>query len=216
MPQRAQRPLSAYNLFFKVQRYLLINDKPDLRTTEEVHQICNEIHLLMSEKPDKKKGKRLHRKTHGKIGFADLGKMIGQRWRNCKSDIKACFEQIAHEEKNNYYRMMKGKQKSKSFVETVTKRNDEPYNIEDSKQADEAQTKISGYADDSNFDGIISMGVTSHPCKLEGKIEVDMEPLPYRIGKEASPTHHENDIDYETFEFVVSVFGSSCNQLENV
>ena len=211
MPHRAQRPLSAYNLFFKVQRYLLINDKPDLKTTEEVHLICNEIHQLTAKKPDRNKRKRLHRKTHGKIGFSDLGKIIGQRWRNCNSDIKACFEEFAREEKNRYYKSMKNsKERGQKLIKSAwyrEKRNQVPSESEDMKEAEDScrNIEIPGSKDRVEF----TVSVTSHPCKLDNQDEMDIEPLPYKAGQTATST--QNEIESEAIDFFVSVFGSSSN-----
>ena len=212
MPQRAQRPLSAYNLFFKVQRYLLINDKPDVETIEEVHLICNEIHQLASKKSDKKKRKRLHRKTHGKIGFSDLGKIIGRRWRNCNSDVKACFEKFAHEEKNRYYKSMKNssKEKSQKSIEPGSyrkQRNEVLSKSEDMKEAEDPcrNVEITGSKDRVEF----TVSVTSHPCKLKHQDEMDIEPLPYKAGQTTTST--QNEKEFEAIDFFVSVFGSSSN-----
>jgi hypothetical protein len=80
---KPNRPLSAYNLFFRKERALLLG--ADV------------------EKQDSEKGKkRVHRKTHGKIGFADMARIIGAKWKALGDEEKSEFEEIASQEKKRY------------------------------------------------------------------------------------------------------------------
>jgi hypothetical protein len=71
-----RRPLSSYNLFFKEQRELLIGGKAKQGPPPEV----------------KKKG----------IGFANLAKSIGAKWKNLDQVSREPYEAIAAEEKDRY------------------------------------------------------------------------------------------------------------------
>ena len=80
---KPNRPLSAYNLFFRHQRAVMLG--PDAPTREE-----------------EKLKKRVHCKTHGKIGFAEMAKEIGSRWKTLDPDTKRFYEMQAQKEKQRY------------------------------------------------------------------------------------------------------------------
>jgi hypothetical protein len=80
---KPNRPLSAYNLFFQKERARMLGDD--------------------AEKHDIDKGKkRVHRKTHGKIGFAEMARIIGAKWKTLGKEEKSEFEEIASKEKKRY------------------------------------------------------------------------------------------------------------------
>lgn len=80
---KPNRPLSAYNLFFQSERASMLGNEAKLH------------------EPEKGK-KRVHRKTHGKIGFADMARSIGQRWKDLPEDKRAPFLEEAAKEKKRY------------------------------------------------------------------------------------------------------------------
>ena len=131
-----KRPLSAYNIFFKVQRYLLINDKPDVQSAMEIDQIRIEVERSANAKIGKGKKKRLHRKTHGKIGFADLGKTIGIRWRACNVEAKEYFDKLAKEEKVKYLKAVQEQRKK-----LINKHNSSSQLIENQNQDSTPEVK---------------------------------------------------------------------------
>ena len=47
--------------------------------------------------------KKPHRRTHGKIGFKILGKLIGMRWRSIDPERKKYFEDLAKKDIERYY-----------------------------------------------------------------------------------------------------------------
>jgi hypothetical protein len=80
---KPNRPLSAYNFFFRQQRtHMLGDDKPSPM-----------MELLK---------KRVHCKTHGKIGFAEMAREIGRKWKALDPETKAEFEAMAKKEKERY------------------------------------------------------------------------------------------------------------------
>lgn len=80
---KPNRPLSAYNFFFQSERTLMLGaDAP----SDEEERIK----------------KRVHCKTHGKIGFADMARMIGGKWKALEYEKKKVFEYRAMKEKDRY------------------------------------------------------------------------------------------------------------------
>jgi hypothetical protein len=80
-----KRPLSAYNIFFSKERKILLGE--DLASA---HAITDQ-------------SRRKHRKTHGKIGFAEMAKLVGQRWKKLDTTTKQGFEEQATREKARYF-----------------------------------------------------------------------------------------------------------------
>ena len=83
---KPSRPLSAYNLFFQAERAVMLGD--DIKVTDQ----------------QDKGQKRIHRKTHGKIGFADMARNIGQKWKDLPEDERKPFTEQASKEKDRYVR----------------------------------------------------------------------------------------------------------------
>mmetsp|Transcript_27979 Transcript_27979/g.65789 ORF Transcript_27979/g.65789 Transcript_27979/m.65789 type:complete len:575 (-) Transcript_27979:256-1980(-) len=80
---KPNRPLSAYNLYFRKERAIMLGDA--------------------AEKPEQEQGKkRVHRKTHGKIGFAEMAKIIGAKWKILPQEEREEFVKIAVIEKEKY------------------------------------------------------------------------------------------------------------------
>jgi hypothetical protein len=75
---KPKRPLSAYNLFFKAERE---------RILKNIKQ--------PSHKP---------RRSHGKIGFADLARNVAERWKSLDALERRRFEELATQDKDRYER----------------------------------------------------------------------------------------------------------------
>jgi hypothetical protein len=98
---KPNRPLSAYNLFFQSERALMLGADAPTAAEESLK-------------------KRVHCKTHGKIGFADLARAIGAKWKSLESEIKQPFLDKASKEKERYSLQLatwKEAQKEKNIVE---------------------------------------------------------------------------------------------------
>jgi len=83
-----KRPLSAYNLFFRAERAKILIGET-------------------MEKDDSKENGRRRRPPHGIIGFSDLGKCIGARWKNLSFGEKKKLKRMADEESERYKKEMK-------------------------------------------------------------------------------------------------------------
>lgn len=105
-----RRPLSAYNIFFQEQRALIIGSSP--KPTEPTN-FTTKIEET-SDSPSFVRKKRAHRKTHGKISFADLAKQIGRDWNMLDANGRERFKAGAAKEKARYveelriYKLKKG------------------------------------------------------------------------------------------------------------
>jgi hypothetical protein len=87
---KPKRPLSAYNLFFKHERGEI------LRAT-----------------PDRVEGKP--RRSHGKIGFADLARNIAANWKSIDAVSRAHFDRLAAKDKERYRTAMEEWKKKQEF-----------------------------------------------------------------------------------------------------
>jgi hypothetical protein len=83
------RALSAYNFFFRDERDRILHGGPMELTPAKQHRLLQE-HCCQ----DRTK-KRRHRKTHGKIDFTTLSKLISKRWNTLPEDQKAFYRQVA-------------------------------------------------------------------------------------------------------------------------
>jgi hypothetical protein len=99
------KALSAYNFFFRYERERILsgNNADDLYSTETQKVLLNSHWYRDRSK------KRRHRKSHGKIDFATLSRMVSQRWRNLPEDRKNFFKDIACKD------MLRYRQEQKQF-----------------------------------------------------------------------------------------------------
>jgi hypothetical protein len=98
---KPKNPLSAYNLFFQLERKRILagTDGQGLPvTSEEIHRIIKEHNA---------KGKRLHRKSHGKIGFRELARTIANRWKKLDDETKKLLDKVTLVEKEKHTKKLK-------------------------------------------------------------------------------------------------------------
>jgi hypothetical protein len=79
--QKPKRPLSAYNFFFLEQRQQILDITPT-----------------------RKEGKP--RRSHGKIGFADLARSIAAKWKQISPEERSIYDKRAATDKQRYRREM--------------------------------------------------------------------------------------------------------------
>lgn len=91
---KPKRPLSAYNIFFKHEREKLVSNTPDSDAPVTLESLKVD--------PQRKTTKRRHRKSHGKIGFADLARTIAEKWKTLDPESRKVFEACAAKEKERY------------------------------------------------------------------------------------------------------------------
>jgi hypothetical protein len=99
-----RRPLSAYNLFFSEERERILKEieKKESKdgeppAEEQVEDEEKPKALLRPLIPAEKK-RRPHRKTHGKISFQELARMVGERWKNLPDDERKYYQDLAQED----------------------------------------------------------------------------------------------------------------------
>lgn len=96
---KPKRPLSAYNFFFKEEREKILK----VVLAEDNEKVKNdpdgEDYLS-----DGMVGKL--RKEGGKVSFEEMGKLIGQRWKNIDPDRLVVFSEMATEDTERYKKEM--------------------------------------------------------------------------------------------------------------
>lgn len=97
---KPKRPLSAYNLFFQHERDSI------LRSVDSPYGFNHDAnHCTLGTDPSVRrtnKSKKIRPPPHGKIGFAELAKIIGGRWKSLTSDERSRFNVLAEKEKERY------------------------------------------------------------------------------------------------------------------
>ena len=101
------RALSAYNFFFRDERDRVLNGGSlDLNDSK--------ANALLQEHWGRDRAKkRRHRKTHGKIDFTTLSKLISTRWKELPECDKEFYRQVAAKDWERYQREL-GEHKSKA------------------------------------------------------------------------------------------------------
>jgi HMG (high mobility group) box len=98
-----KKPLSSYNIFFLLERERIVRGDTDEGIIYTLEDVQNIVKL---QKWNHHHRKRQHRKTHGKISFHDLSRVVADKWRNLDEKYKDVFYDQAAIEKTLYKKEM--------------------------------------------------------------------------------------------------------------
>jgi len=133
--KKPMRPLTAYHIFFQIEREHIIQSLSGPDANKSIHDgkmyIRNVPRRYRWTKllPDwffgpGKRQKRKHRKSHGKIGFLELSRVISKRWATLETidpETKIYVSKIAAKELGIYKEEMNYYKASCSTVTTAAK-----------------------------------------------------------------------------------------------
>ena len=106
---KPKRPLSAYNFFFKEEREKILK----VVLAEDPAKVENDPQTEDYMSPEQLAKLR---KEGGKVSFEEMGKLIGQRWKNIDPDRLSHFADLATEDTERYKKEMisyNGRQEAK-------------------------------------------------------------------------------------------------------
>jgi len=114
---KPKRPLSAYNFFFKEEREkilkVVLGDEPK---PPELNSDPESEDYISAEMMSRLK------KEGGKVSFEEMGKLIGQRWKNIDPDRLSKYSEMAAEDTERYKKEMQsynGRQEAKMRSEAL-------------------------------------------------------------------------------------------------
>ena len=121
---KPKRPLSAYNIFFKEERARILASIPSSGPDSDQADDGAE---------DVKGGKKKKKVPHGKIGFENLAKVIGQRWQELDHEKSEYYKAKAAEDMKRY------KDQMEIFLtkQAEKKRATEPHDDESGQEGDQ-------------------------------------------------------------------------------
>jgi hypothetical protein len=212
---KPKRPLSSYNFFFKTERKKIL-EKVGL--FEELEKRENKADSGEDELPapkiqnnpededylDEETLGRL-RKEGGKVSFEEMGKVIGQRWKNIDPDRLQKFSELAAEDTERYKKEMQSynaKQEQKMKTEAM-----KPTPAYAEMHMKTNLGAAGGYGDPSMGYGFPAMGYYGHPDSFQyagmsmypygyagsdsmQQQQMSMQPPPQQDGRSVPPYSH--------------------------
>jgi HMG (high mobility group) box len=108
------RALSAYNFFFRYERERILNSTEDGNDYDLDVSKKHQEAMLKSHWNRDRTVKRRHRKSHGKISFAELSRKISQRWNDLPEHQKKFFNEVAARDWERYHHEIEQQKQKKS------------------------------------------------------------------------------------------------------
>lgn len=192
---KPKRPLSAYNMFFRDQREMLLQSLPDSR-------------------PDPKENG-----YHGKISFQDLAKTIAARWKDIAPSDKERYEALAASGRADYNRVVKEwkEQQKRLGKPTLIKRRRKSKTARQTVSSGSLGPKQAFPSTGSPSEkSLLSMGPTKNGVQVDphGSLFLpfyhrsEMSPAPFQVAHGLSmPTNVSS-----TLHEPIPVFGNEQNQ----
>lgn len=114
---KPKRPLSAYNFFFKEEREKILKIVlGDNEKNTELNSDPESEDYISDDMMERLK------KDGGKVSFEEMGKLIGQRWKNIDPDRLSKYSEMAAEDTDRYKKEMQsynGRQEAKMRSEAL-------------------------------------------------------------------------------------------------
>jgi HMG (high mobility group) box len=98
------RPLSAYNYFFRDERERILQNGEEWNVIVPSSFYSKERQVAsLQEHWDQDRTKcRRHRKTHGRVSFSKLSKLVSQRWKELPDEGKTYYKEMSAKDWERY------------------------------------------------------------------------------------------------------------------
>jgi len=138
---KPKRPLSAYNFFFKEEREKILKVVLSDESKDTINEPDSDDFI-----DDATLGRL--RKEGGKVSFEEMGKLIGQRWKNLQPDRLTKYSELAAEDTDRYKKEMQGyngRQEAKMRSEALKPTTTTTYQEQDKPSSNAQRAPMPGY-----------------------------------------------------------------------